>query len=174
LVQLQGTNTENKYREQIQRTNTENRCREQLQKTDAESICREWNKTQNKNKPVGNLRHTLKGAVLVLKVNVGGPVVRKILRIAASSTASKLANVGGRHGRVKGISSHNLMHVRRRHRARVDQGIKTVNDELAASEPQHGESALALIIGMGRCQRREGEQSSKKHLGVSKKLSVVA
>lgn len=85
---------------------------------------------------VGYLRHALVGAVPGLEVNIGRPVVGEILRVCATRAGGGRRRVVaiGRHARVEGVASDDLVHVRGRCVARLNEGVDTVDRELRASE----------------------------------------
>jgi hypothetical protein len=80
--------------------------------------------------PVGNLRNTLVASVPGLEVQIRRPVVRQVIRITARRARSQIGDVSLRHRGVERVASHNLMHVRRRGLARVDQRVDPINHDL--------------------------------------------
>lgn len=48
-----------------------------------------------------------------------------------------LSDVVGGHGHVEGVATHDLVDVRARDLARVDEGVHTVNDDVGAAETKH-------------------------------------
>jgi len=100
---------------------------------------------------IRHLRNTLVAAVGSPKVDVGGPVVRKIIGRVAGGAGGDLGDVGHGHGDVEGISSHDLMHVWRRRLAGVDQRVQTLNGDLRTAEPEVVQAVHeALGISQGR------------------------
>lgn len=99
--------------------------------------------------------YTLVGAIAGLEVEVGSPVVGKVLGELASRASRRVGHVAGRHGGVEAIAADNLVDVRRGDGSRVDQRVETVNDELGASEPQHRQPAAAAELGHGIGERGE-------------------
>lgn len=89
---------------------------------------------------VNHLRHPLIAPVLGPEVQVGRPVVGKVLGEGAGGAGG----LGGRvvvtrrHGRVEGVAADDLVHVRGGEHARVDERVETLDGELAALEAHHG------------------------------------
>jgi hypothetical protein len=48
-----------------------------------------------------------------------------------------LGNVAGGHGHVEGVATHDLVDVRARDLARVDEGVHAINDDIGAAETKH-------------------------------------
>jgi len=103
------------------------------------------------------LLHPLESAVLGAEVQIRGPVVGKVLAEHAARARGLLRHVFGRHGGVEVVASHNLVHVRGRDLAGIDEGVQAVDDDVAAAEPQH---RLALL---GLDEADQGEESSPTH-----------
>jgi hypothetical protein len=82
------------------------------------------------------LGNSLEGAVACLEVDIGGPVVGKVLRVSAAGASRHRRGVvhGGGHGGVERVASHDLMHVCRGDIARLDQGVDLVDGQLGAAE----------------------------------------
>ena len=112
--------------------------------------------------------HTLEGAVPGPEVKVGGPVVGEVVRELARGAGGGLGDVTGGHGGVEAVSSDNLVDVGGGKLTGVDEGVETVNDNLGASESQHGETTSTTELGRSLGQRREGEERSPMHFGPKK------
>lgn len=84
--------------------------------------------------PVGCLRHSLEAAVSRAEENIAGPVVGPIFFIATGCTGRYLGNIARRHRCVEGITADDLVEVRGRREAGVDEGVDAVDDDLVASE----------------------------------------
>lgn len=106
-----------------------------------------------------HLGNPLEAAVPRAKVDVGGPVVGKVLRVGAARAGRQLGRVvlDGRHGRVERVAADDLVHVRRRPLARVDQGVEAVHHELRAPE------AHELLADDAMESRRGGDERAKQH-----------
>lgn len=109
------------------------------------------------------LLNTLVCAVLRLEVQVRGPVVGEILRELAGCAGCGVRDVTGGHGDVEAVSSDDLVDVGRGDLARVDEGVKTVDDDLGAPESQHGHATLATVVGRRFGERHEGEEAGPMH-----------
>jgi len=55
------------------------------------------------------------------------------------------------------------MHVRRRCLAWIDERVDAVNDQLRASEPQHGESIVSTKLRSCLGERRKGKKAGETH-----------
>ncbi len=110
---------------------------------------------------VGELGHAPVGAVAGAEVQHRRPVVGEVL----GERAARAGRVGDQvvarrrvHARVERVAAHDLVHVRRRHRARVYQRVEALDDELRAAEPDH-------LLG-GGCLREERDgQGFPIHFG---------
>ena len=109
---------------------------------------------------MAGLRYALVGAVAGLEVEVRSPVVAEVLAELTGGAGGNLRDVTSCHRRVESVASHDLVHVRRRDQARVDEGVEPVNDDVWAAEPQHSETRTGETPELGRRlgERREAEQ----------------
>lgn len=80
-----------------------------------------------------------------------------------------LGDIVGGHGGVEGVTTNNLVDVRRGDLAGVDKGVDAVDDELGAAESKHGQTARATELGVGaglggRLGQSRKEERRPKHL----------
>ena len=113
--------------------------------------------------PVRNLSHAFKAPVSGLKVQVCRPVVRKVIGRAACRASRGLCNIGGRHGSVKGVAADDLVHVRRRQAAGLDERVQPLNSDLGAAETEVVEPVEEL--GSASSDRRRRYHQRKEHSG---------
>lgn len=108
------------------------------------------------------LGHALVGPIAGPEVQDRGPVVGEIFRERAAGARGVRGEIVGRrvHGSVEGIPSDDLVQMRRRYGAGVDQRVYAVNDELRAAETQH----LQHLSGAMLREKRQGE-SFPLHIG---------
>ncbi len=110
------------------------------------------------------LGHALEGAIACLEVQVGGPVVGEVLGELARGASGAVRNVARGHGGVEGVTAHDLMDVARRDATRVDKRVQAIDDDLGATETQHGGAGAAGTSLRGRLgERHEGEERGPKH-----------
>lgn len=80
---------------------------------------------------VSNLGHPDVAAILVLEEHNGGPVVGLILLETAGCALGELSRVlGWVHGDIEGITADDLVKMGSELHARVNQGIRSLNDQL--------------------------------------------
>lgn len=101
---------------------------------------------------VGQLRDPLEGAVASSEVESRGPVVGEVIGVGARGARGQGAGVVGprRHGGVERVAPRDLVDVGRRHRARLDKGVETLDGELGALESHEGGAVLAFLDRRGR------------------------
>ena len=89
---------------------------------------------------VGELGHSLVRPVTGLEVHDGGPVVGQVIGKGAAGASGRVDEVVGRkvHRRLERVASDDLVEMGRRHGAGANEGVKAVDDELRALEPEHG------------------------------------
>jgi hypothetical protein len=85
---------------------------------------------------VRDLRHALVASVLSSEVDVGCPVIAEIVGGTAGGAGSLLGNVGRRHRDVEGVASYDLVHVRRRRPARLNERVEALDRDLRAAESE--------------------------------------
>ena len=69
---------------------------------------------------------------------VGGPVVGKVLAVAAGSATRQLSNVFKRHASIESIATNDLVLMGRGNRPGVDERVDSVDHELVTAEAEHG------------------------------------
>jgi hypothetical protein len=84
--------------------------------------------------PVGCLRHSLVAAIASAEVHIRGPVVGPIFFIATGCAGGYLGNVGRGHRYIERITPDDLVQVRGRREAGVDEGVDAVDDDLVAAK----------------------------------------
>jgi hypothetical protein len=83
---------------------------------------------------VRDLRNALVTPIPRLEVQVGGPVVGKVVSRSTRRARGDLGNVRVGHGGVEGIAADDLVHVRRGDLARVNEGVEALDGDLRAPE----------------------------------------
>ena len=115
---------------------------------------------------VRDLRYSFVRSISGLEVEVGRPVVGKILGVATCGARRLLGDICHLHCSVEGITTDNLMQMRRGSLAGIDERIDTINGELRAAEPQHGEAIVTSELGAwegigarGQCKDDRGNHA---------------
>lgn len=100
---------------------------------------------------VGQLRDPLEGSVASAEVETRGPVVGEVIGVSARRARGEGAGVVSprRHGGVERVASGNLVDVGRRHRARLDQRVETLDGEFGTFETHEGGIVLAFLDRRG-------------------------
>jgi hypothetical protein len=124
----------------------------------------EAKKTLGKNVRSTALRNAHEGAVAGLEVQVRRPIVGEILGELAGGASSGSRNIARCHRGVEAVSSYDLVDVSSGDLARVDEGVKPVDNDLGASKSQHGyRTTTATHLGCRFSERGEGEERGPKH-----------
>ena len=83
----------------------------------------------------------------VLEIKDGSPVIAKVFAHLARSAGAPVSDISA-HGGVEGISTNDMVKMGRRDRARLDDGVESLDSQRRASEAQ---------TCLGRGDEREGE-----------------
>jgi len=108
---------------------------------------------------VGKQGHLLERVIASLEIDVGGPVVGKVLRVGAAGARRLGWGIQrlGIHGCVERVTTNDLVHVARRQAARVDQGVDAVKGQLRAAKAHQ-------LLRSGKLRNRPcGAQSLEMH-----------
>jgi len=114
--------------------------------------------------PVGHLRNTLVAVIAGLEVEVGSPIVREILSVAAGGASGEVANIRIGHRDIEGVSSNDLVHMARWELAWIDKRVDAVNNDLRAAKSQHDSATGTASLWRGFGKRSKRKERSPKHL----------
>jgi hypothetical protein len=82
-------------------------------------------------------RHAVIGAVGVLEVQMGGPVVREVLRHLTGCAGGSLTDIPF-HGSVEGVAADDVVDMGRRDGAWLDDGVEALDSQGRAGEAEAG------------------------------------
>ncbi len=88
---------------------------------------------------IGILRHAPECPVAGTEVQDRRPVVGEVLHVGTTGAAGGSDQIVTRtHRGIERVATHDLVQMRRGQKARVDQRVEALKDELRAAEPYHG------------------------------------
>ena len=101
-----------------------------------------------------DLRHALVCSIAGSEVKYRSPVIGEVFREGAASAGRTFHKIVGRmvHARLKRVAPNDLVEMRRRNGAGVDQRVYAIDDELRALETHHRNHALGIHMLGEECE----------------------